>query len=145
MEKYQVAHFNLALTRAPYESPIMHDFVTNLERIYDIAEKSPGFVWRPIIDEDSSVFGENYIVNTSVWKEVESLHSFIFESAHKEVMRRRKEWFETIKEAYTVLWWVSAGHQPDLAEAKSKLELLRRDGPMKRAFTFNTPFPPPSD
>jgi len=143
MEKYQVAHFNLALARAPYESPIMHDFVANLDRIYELAERSPGFVWRLMAYEDPAVFGERYIVNISVWEDVKSLQNFVFKSAHIEIMRRRKEWFQTIKEAYTVLWWVPAGHHPDFAESKSKLELLRADGPSQDAFTFNTPFPNP--
>ena len=143
MQKYQVAHFNLALARAPYESPIMHDFVANLDRIYAVAEDSPGFVWRPEVDEDSSIFGENYLVNTSVWKDVESLENFVFKSAHKEIMRRRKEWFEAIKKAYTVLWWIPAEHRPALVEAKSKIEQLRQDGPSAAAFTFSTRFSAP--
>ena len=38
---------------------------------------------------------------------------------------------------------VPAGHRPPVAEAKERLELLRREGPSPEAFTFRKPFPPP--
>jgi hypothetical protein len=44
-----------------------------------------------------------------------------------------------------VLWWVSAGHIPDLGEAFAHLQLLRRDGPGPAAFTFREPYPPAAD
>lgn len=58
-------------------------------------------------------------------------------------MKRRREWFERMREAHVVLWWVPAGHRPDVAEAHAKLQLLRASGPTREAFTFRTAFPPP--
>jgi hypothetical protein len=60
-------------------------------------------------------------------------------------MRRRREFFERMAEAFMVLWWVPAGHRPSVDEAKGTLERLRRDGPSPEAFTFRTPFPAPDD
>jgi Domain of unknown function (DUF3291) len=40
-----------------------------------------------------------------------------------------------------VLWWVPAGHLPDVAEAKERLDLLRRVGPSPAAFTFRALYP----
>ena len=39
---------------APLEDPIMKDFVGNLDRINELAEKSEGFVWRLKGDEDNA-------------------------------------------------------------------------------------------
>jgi hypothetical protein len=44
-------------------------------------------------------------------------------------MRRRREWFERMQEAYLALWWIPTGHRPTIAEAIAKLELLRVEGP----------------
>ena len=59
------------------------------------------------------------------------------------IMRRRKEWFERMPEAFMVLWWVPGGHRPDVAEASTKLDLLRAKGPTADAFTLRHPFPAP--
>jgi hypothetical protein len=58
-------------------------------------------------------------------------------------MRRRREWFEKMDEAFLVLWWVPRGHRPTIEEAKARLEMLRAKGPSKDAFTFRQAFPPP--
>jgi len=51
-------------------------------------------------------------------------------------LARRKDWFQPMREAWTVLWWVPAGHRPDFAEAHAKLQQLRANGPTADAFTF---------
>ena len=60
-------------------------------------------------------------------------------------MRRRREWFERMAQAYFVLWWVPAGHRPTIPEAIARLELLRARGPTPDAFTFRDPFPAPDE
>jgi hypothetical protein len=57
-------------------------------------------------------------------------------------MRRRAEWFHET-EVYMALWWVPAGHEPTIAEAVARLELLRDQGPGPEAFTFHDPQPAP--
>jgi hypothetical protein len=147
MSEYQLAQLNIALMVAPLDSPILSDFVANLERINALAEQSPGYVWRLQTDDGNATtvrpFGEEYLVNLSVWKNIDSLHDYVYKSAHLEIMRRRKEWFERMRKAYTVLWWVPAGHKPTVAEAKCKLEQLQTTGPSPDAFTFKKSFPPP--
>ena len=44
MSAYHLAQLNIALMKAPLESPEMADFVANLERIYALAEAAPGYV-----------------------------------------------------------------------------------------------------
>jgi len=58
-------------------------------------------------------------------------------------MRRRREWFERMPQAFVVLWWVPKGHRPSVAEAIAKLEALRANGPTAQAFTFRQAFAPP--
>ena len=60
---------------------------------------------------------ENMLVNMSVWRDLESLSRYVYNSAHVEIMRRRREWFEHMDEAHLVLWWVARGHRPDAGRA----------------------------
>ena len=147
MSAYELAQLNIAVMKEPLESPRMADFVANLERINALAESSPGFVWRLQTDEGDATalrpLGEETLVNVSVWKDVAALNKYVYQSAHVEIMRRRKEWFERMREAYVVLWWVPRGHRPTVGEAIAKLELLRAKGPTGEAFTFRRAFRPP--
>ena len=144
MAAYQLAQLNMALMKEPLDSPGMAAFVANLDRINALAESSPGFVWRLQTEQGNATalrpLGEDTLVNVSVWRDVESLSTYVYKSAHVEVMRRRKEWFERMREAYVVLWWIPKGHRPTVAEAIGKLELLRANGPTKEAFTFRRAF-----
>jgi hypothetical protein len=131
----------------PIESPGMKDFVDNLDTVNALADRAPGFVWRLQTEEgnatDIDFFGPGTLVNMSLWKDVESLHDYVYRTAHAGIMSRRKEWFERMKEPYTVLWWIHRGRTPTLEEAREKLELLRANGPGPDAFTFKKAFPPP--
>lgn len=144
MSKYELAQLNVAVMKEPLESPGMADFVANLDRINALAEASPGFVWRLQTEEGDATalrpMGENVLVNVSVWKDVASLNNYVYKSAHVEVMRRRKEWFQRMSQAYVVLWWIPRGHRPAVEEAIAKLELLRQKGPTPEAFTFRQAF-----
>jgi len=147
MSAYELAQLNVARMKEPLESPSMVDFVDNLDRINAVAESSPGFVWRLKTEEGDATalrpMGEDTLVNISVWKDVASLNKYVYQSAHVEIMRRRKEWFERMKEAWVVLWWVPRGHRPTVQEAIAKLELLRAKGPTEQAFTFKRAFAAP--
>lgn len=145
---HHLAQLNIATMKEPLESPGMADFVANLDRINALAEAAPGFVWRLVGDGGDDAtglrpLGENMLVNLSVWRDVASLHRYVYATAHAEIMRRRKEWFERMADAYVVLWWVPAGHQPSVAEAAERLSLLRRQGPGPQAFTFKQAFEAP--
>jgi hypothetical protein len=147
MTSYHLAQLNIARLLAPIDSPTLVDFVANLDRINALAEASPGYVWRLKSDAGDATsirpFGEDYIVNLSVWEDIESLHNYVYRSGHIEIMRRRKEWFGKMAQAYSVLWWVPRGHIPTALEAKERLMLLQSDGPTGQAFTFKKPYPAP--
>src|SRR5688572_6777804 len=146
MKKYQLAQLNISELKAPLDSPQLKDFVDNLDRINALAEGSPGFVWRLKGDGNDATslrpLGENVIVNMSIWRDVESLRDFVYKSAHVEILKRKREWFQRMSMAY-VLWWVPAGHTPTVAEAAARLELLRAQGASPEAFHFGEAFSPP--
>jgi len=148
MTAYELAQLNIGIIKGPMDSPVMADFAANLERINALADRSTGFVWR-LQTEDGDATSirpfddENLLINMSVRRDVESLNQYVYSSAHVEVMRRRKEWFERMKEAFLVLWWIPANHRPSIQEAIAKLEILRAKGPTADAFTFRRAFPPP--
>ncbi len=149
MSAYQLAQLNIAHLSAPMDSPVLADFVANLDRINALADNSAGFVWRLQTEDGDATairhFGDDRLVNMSVWENAEALHSYVYKSAHAEIMRRRKEWFTKMRESYIVLWWVPRGHHPSLAEAAARLKLLREQGPSAEAFTLHRPFAAPDE
>ncbi len=147
MSDYHLAQLNIARMLEPLESPRMAEFVDNLDRINALAEAAPGYVWRLQTDDGDATalrpFGDDMLVNLSVWRDVQSLRDFVFSSAHVEIMRKRRQWFQRMAEAYVVLWWLPRGQLPAIEEAARRLEMLRRDGPSASAFTFRTAYPAP--
>lgn len=148
MSKFELAQLNVAQMTVPLDSPALEEFVNNLDRVNQLAEQSPGYIWRLQTEEGDATelrpFGEDMLVNLSVWESIEALYNYVYKSPHVEIMRRRKEWFEKINDAYTVLWWIPKGHKPTIEEAKVKLKLLQDSGPSQEAFTFKNSYPNPS-
>jgi hypothetical protein len=145
---YELAQLNIGIIKGPMSSPVMADFAANLKRINVLAEETPGFVWQLQTEEGDATAirpfeNENMLVNMSVWSDIESLRKFVYRSDHVDIMRRRGEFFENMKQAFLVLWWVPKGHRPSVAEAIAKLEELRRNGPTAEAFAFRQSYPPP--
>ena len=144
---HELAQLNMARLLAPVESPQLSDFVANLDRINALAEQSPGFIWRLQTEAGNATairpFGDDLLINLSVWENVESLYRFVYRSDHIDIMRRRREWFDSMDEAYLVLWWVPAGHRPTLTEAENRFDRLKTQGATPQAFTFKEAFPPP--
>jgi len=148
MSDYELAQLNIGIIRGPMDSPVMAEFAANLDRINALAESSPGFVWRLQTPEGNATAirpfeNESMLLNMSVWQDPDSLRKFVYRSAHADIMRRRREWFEKLGEAILVLWWVPRGHRPSVEEAIARLELLRRNGPHSEAFTFREMYPAP--
>ena len=147
MTSYHLAQLNIARMKFPAESPGMADFMNNLDRFNALAEQSPGFVWRLQSDDGNatsiSFFGPDILNNLSVWKDAQSLHDYVYRTAHAQIMSRRKEWFERFEDSYSVLWWIAAGAIPTLEEGNERLEMLKVQGPTAEAFTFKQVFPAP--
>lgn len=147
MSDYNLAQLNIAAMKYPIDSPEMSEFVDNLDRINALADEAPGFVWRLQTGEGDATsidfFGPGILVNMSVWADVRSLHDYVYRSAHAAVMSRRREWFDRMRENYTVLWWIPEGCVPTLEDARERLWKLRAAGPTPEAFTFKRTFPAP--
>ncbi len=148
MSAWQLAQLNVGITKGPMDSAVMAEFAANLARINAIADGSPGFVWRLQTEAGNATAihafeDPNMLLNMSVWQDLEHLTRYVYHSAHVEIMRRRREWFERMSEAYLVLWWVPHGHRPGIPEALARLAALRARGPHAEAFTFREAFPPP--
>jgi hypothetical protein len=145
--QFHLAQFNMARLLAPLDSPQLAEFVGALARINELADDHPGFVWRLQGDGGDATslrpFGEDVIVNMSLWESADALFDFVYRTGHALVMAKRRQWFAKPNEAYTVLWWVKAGHIPTVEDARTRLGILKRKGPSPAAFTFKTRFPPP--
>ena len=119
----------------------MAGFVTRLDDINALAEASDGFIWRLKTDEGNATSlrpydDERILFNLSVWETPAQLKHFLFRSAHADVMRQRKSWFERFGDAYYALWWIEAGHIPSIDEAKARLQYLQLHGETRHAFSF---------
>ncbi len=147
MSDWHLAQLNVARLRVPLEHPALIPFVSNLGAVNAEADAAPGFVWRLQETESGNAtdlrpWGEDMIVNMSVWTDVEALRQYVFTPGHIEIMRQRRAFFTPMDTPYAVLWWVPAGHLPTLDEAKERLDLLIAEGPSVRAFTFKDEHPP---
>ncbi|MET9382998.1 DUF3291 domain-containing protein [Streptomyces sp. NPDC002928] len=143
---YELAQVNIARLKFPLDSPELTDFVDALDPVNAVAEAADGFVWRLQSDSgdatDIAVFGDDWlIINMSVWRDTNALTAFIYQGQHRELLARRREWFERVEEAMATLWWVPAGHRPTVAEAEDRLRHLRAHGATSYAFTLRTSFP----
>lgn len=150
MSGYHLAQLNVGLARGATDSPVMADFIAGIGPVNGLADAEPGFVWRLQDGGGPGATalrprGPDFMVNMSVWESLEALRDFVYRNGpHLDFMRRRREWFHRIAQEHLVLWWVPAGHIPDLNEGLSRLDLLRGNGPSPLAFTFREPFSAPA-
>jgi len=146
--KYHLAQVNIAIAKYEYDDPRFAGFVDNLERVYALAESTPGFVWRHVtVNEDreaKAVFGESRLIyNASMWKSRQALAEFVYRSDHAGILRQRADWFEPISGPVFALWWQPAGTVPSFVEARHRLDCLKVSGPTADAFTFRNFFESP--
>ncbi len=147
MTDWHLAQINIGRLLAPLDHPRIADFTNNLDRINALAEAQPGFVWRLVGDGNNATDLRPFpdaevLVNMSLWRDLDGLAGFVYRSGHRDIMRRRKEFFAPV-ELYMALWWVPAGHIPTPMEGWDRLQILKERGPTAEAFTFRNPFPAP--
>jgi len=145
MKRFHLAQINVGRTLAPLDSPQLAGFVERLDDINALADRSPGFVWRLQSESgnatDIQVSADpNFIVNMSVWEDLDALFAYVYRSDHLQVMALRRQWFEKPSGAFMALWWLPAGTLPDAAEGLERIALLERRGATPEAFTFKQPF-----
>jgi hypothetical protein len=150
---YVLAQVNIGRMLEPLDSPRLADFVAALEPVNAVADAAPGFVWRLQTEDGNATSVQAFqwdragtagvLVNMSVWESVEALAAYVYSDAHRQVLRRRREWFARMPEAYSALWWIPRGHIPTTDEAEGRILHLRESGPTSYAFTLREHFPPP--
>ena len=149
MADRHLAQFNVAHLAHPLEHPQLAPFVDSLEAVNAVADAAPGFAWR-MLDESSGnatslrPWGEDWIINLSVWHDLDSLRAYVYGAAHAEILRQRRAFFTPIDTAGLALWWVEVGHRPSLDEASARLDHLDVNGPTPYAFTLRDTFAPDS-
>src|ERR1700749_4918860 len=98
--QYQLAEINIATFRVPMNDPVNAEFIASLDRVNALAEAAPGFVWRLVGEGNNALEikafdNPNTAINMSVWSDMDALADFVYRNdAHREIMRRRKEWFD---------------------------------------------------
>jgi Domain of unknown function (DUF3291) len=152
--RHVLAQVNIGRLVAPLDSPRLADFVAGLDPVNAVADAAPGFVWRlqtedgdataiRAFEHDAEGADGGILINMSVWESVETLAAFVYGDAHRAVLRRRREWFEQLRDIYAAAWWIPRGHIPTVTEAEERVKHLRRHGPTPYAFTLKVHFPPP--
>jgi hypothetical protein len=158
MQRWHLAQVNVAYALGDETDRVMAGFIAQLDEINELAERSPGFVWRYVSDTRDPAQREladpRVLFNMSVWDGVESLHAFTYRTQHAKVFAERRKWFDEWKQhvaslpelgegvPFLALWWVPAGHVPTPAEGLERLRLLGAKGPHLNAFTFKRLFTP---
>ncbi len=125
-----LAQYNTATLRAPLDDPASASYVALLDEVNAAAEASPGFVWRHGIDSrdpSTTVYDDDplRLVNASVWESLGHLRDYAYRGLHRDVFRRRREWFDA---SGAVMWWIPAGTIPTLAECVERLVFLEQHG-----------------
>jgi heme-degrading monooxygenase HmoA len=153
--EFVLAQVNIGRLLAPLDSPQIAGFMAALDPVNALADGAPGFVWRLQTEDGNATAVRAFewdqagsagvILNMSVWESVEALAAFVYSEQHRQVLRRRREWFERMEEAYLALWWIPRGQVPTTEDAEDRIRHLRARGPTARAFTLRVHFPPPGD
>lgn len=141
--KYHLAQFNITKLKANLDDPIMKEFKDFLAPVNQLAETSPGYIWRfkdesgeAAIDVETPFEDPMIFVNMSVWEDYESLRAYTYDTVHSYFLKSRKRWSEKMDHHQVVLWWIEKGHIPTLAEAKAKLDQIEHSGPTPSAFNL---------
>lgn len=137
------AELNIGRALYPLDDPRMAGFMTMLDAINAIAERSPGFAWR--MKDETGVGATNIkytddpqqIANMSVWESAEALEHFVWNTAHKKIYNGKHSWFEVPKAPILVMWPVPIGHVPTLEEGLERLEHLRAQGSTDYAYGWD--------
>lgn len=124
-----LAQFNIAVLRHPIGHPATAGFEALIDETNRWAEASDGFVWRHGIDArdvGTIAYDDPLVtVNASVWRSPSHLRDFAYRGFHRDVFRRRDEWFV---DSAAVLWWLPSGTVPTLDECKLRLAFHEAHG-----------------
>jgi len=137
-----IVSYNLAVMTHPRSDPRMDGFFDNVERMNDLADRSPGFIWRlkSFVTEDSraaQVAGTT-LTTMSVWASPQALGDYVFNTVHVQFYLKRRQWFDAIKRSYFIMWEHNADQWPDEDEALERLSHYEAEGASDRAFGWES-------
>ena len=136
-----IAQMNWGKLKYPLMDIKMTEFRESLSEIYRLAENYPGFIWR-IPDHQSELqlfdLGFDKLISStvSVWKDIESLKDYTYNSLHGVYLKRSLEWFKKIDGPQLVIWNVENDDQPTFKESFYRLEHLKNNGPTDYAYAW---------
>ena len=139
-----VAHLNWGTLVAPWEDPAVAEFVNNVGRVNDAAERSPGFVWRKPNDEMDAEYNaleglgplDRLAATLSVWESAADLDTFVMRTIHGRFLARRENWFEPSNGPSHVVWPIEDRHRPTLNEARARVDRMIANGPTQDAYNL---------
>ncbi|WP_253913414.1 DUF3291 domain-containing protein [Pseudoruegeria sp. HB172150] len=142
MSEMHLAQLNVGRLVAPPDDPEVAEFMAALDRVNGLGKRMPGFVWmmegsgEPGTGNTENHIGDDpqFVANLTVWTDVNSLETFVWNTVHRQFYERRHEWFQMLSDQHFVMWWIPAGHRPSLEEALERLDHLRSKGPSEHAF-----------
>lgn len=138
---YHLAQFNIIKLKDRLDSPVVKEFKDFLGPVNQLAEESPGFVWR--LKDDSQEGATNIatpyedeliFINMSVWRSYAYLRTYTYQTVHSYFLKSRKKWSLEIEGHKAVMWYLEAGKIPSVNEAKDKLDYLNKFGSSSTAF-----------
>ena len=138
-----IAQMNWGRLKYPLDDKRMSEFSNSLDKIFNLAEKHPGFIWRipnnlAKLQLNKLGFNEFISSTVSVWDNIESLEDYTFNSLHGDYLKRNLEWFEKVKGPQLVIWNVENDAQPTFKESFDRLEYLKNYGPSDYAYTWKS-------
>jgi len=146
---HHLAQINVGRILYPLDDPRMAGFMTQLDPVNAVADRSPGFIWRlqsssgnapdiPFTDDPA------LHMTMSVWESLDALRDFTYRAHHLEVFRDRAKWFEKLDRSSYCLWWIPIGHIPTVPEGRQRIEHFWAHGATPFSFWFAQPFPLPA-
>ncbi|RYH03274.1 DUF3291 domain-containing protein [Salipiger sp. IMCC34102] len=138
-----LAELNFGTLRYPWDDPRIADFQNALDWVNLLAQRSDGFVW--MLDGESMFEAQTELSgafalrpNTAstllVWRDADSLWSFVHKTVHAKFLARSAEWFVPDDSGHLVIWTVPQDHRPDLAEGLARWRALEQAGETAETF-----------
>ena len=142
---HHIAQLNIGQLLHPLDDPRTAGFTDNSTKVNAVAERSAGFVWR-CLDENDRMADEGIslydgdpcaLATMSVWETPADLMHFVHKTVHGAFLERRAEWFKPQDHKTYVIWPIPAGHTPKFGEGLDHLAQLQADGPTDSAYDFS--------
>lgn len=162
----RIAFFTFGILHEPAGHERVQGFVDLIDPVFNDVEEADGFIDRAKtvdLDDTKTSFerdygkwgtlttprfyaitlnpDENTVAQTlSVWKDLQTVSRFSYQTLHAEALRGRKQWFIDPTYPSHVAWWIDDNHQPTWKDACERHEHLHDNGATPYAFDLRKPF-----